>query len=213
MSSKALPVLVLGAVLLIAAASTWALFQSLRTNTPRGVTTSGEPFEPRVPDFAFTDQSGNSATAELLDGRYTVLDFMFTNCPLWCPGMTQAMAQVQDATAGGSLRFMSISIDGEHDSPERLAAWAADYDADLDRWSFLTGPPSEVWPIVDELGFDVSFDEQMVLNRPDGTTMANINHPTRLLLVGPDRRVIGMFAYQSAEEIDALIDRARELAP
>ncbi|MEQ8770444.1 MAG: SCO family protein [Phycisphaerales bacterium] len=213
MSNKAFPAVVIGVVALIAFGSTWALLKSLTQSAPRGVTTSGEPFEPRVPDFEFTDQSGNRVTAGILDGHYTVLDFMFTNCPLWCPGMTQAMAQVQDATAGGSLRFLSISIDGSRDTPERLAEWAAEYDADLDRWSFLTGAPNQVWPIVGALGFDVSFDDQLTLNLDDGSTMANINHPTRLLLVAPDRRVIGMYAYQSPEDIDALIERARELAP
>lgn len=213
MSNKALPLIVLVVVAVIAFASTWALLQSFNARGSQASTTTAEPFEPRVPDFQFTDQAGKRVSAAQLDGHYTVLDFMFTNCPLWCPGMTEAMTYVQEETAGGSLRFMSISIDGDHDTPERLSEWADTYEADLDRWSFLTGPPSEVWPIAGALGFDVSFDDQMMLNRPDGSQMANINHSTRLLLVGPDRRVIGMYAYQHTEEVEALIRRARELAP
>ncbi len=213
MNSKAFPGLVLGIVTLLALGSTWMLVRAYQTRSAPAQLTPALADGPRVPDFSFTDQHGSTITASQLDGHYTVLDFMFTNCPLWCPGMTRAMAEVQNASAGSSLRFMSISIDGDHDTPERLAQWAADYGADQNRWSFLTAPPSNVWPIVGALGFDVSFDEQMTLNRPDGTTMANINHPTRLLLIGPDRTVIGMYSYQHAEELESLIETASELAP
>src|ERR1043166_9280331 len=58
-----------------------------------------DPFAPEdpaagleVPAFAMTDQDGAAASESLLLGHVTILDFIFTNCPFVCPGMTMAMS-------------------------------------------------------------------------------------------------------------------------
>ncbi|MEZ6319414.1 MAG: SCO family protein [Phycisphaerales bacterium] len=169
------------------------------------------PPGPAVPAFGLTDQNGNPVDESILDGRYTVVDFIFTSCPLYCPTMTAEMKRIQDATAGTGLRFLSLSIDGEVDTPERLLAWGEAYGADPDRWVFATGAPASVWAIARTLGFDVSLEDDDI-TKADGSVAANINHPTRLILVGPDRRVIDMAAYTVPGEVDALIAKARKLA-
>jgi cytochrome oxidase Cu insertion factor (SCO1/SenC/PrrC family) len=160
-----------------------------------------------VPDFNLIDRQGNPITHAELDGRYTVLDFFFTSCPLWCPGMSTAMAQVQRETAGTKARLMSISIDGQNDTPAIINRYANDYGADPARWKFATGDPAVVASIVrDGLKFEIG-DESLTA---DG--VRNIDHPTRLILVGPDRRVVGLYRYDDPEDIRALIQRVRELA-
>jgi protein SCO1/2 len=49
-------------------------------------------------------------------------------------------------------RFVSITLDPEHDSPEVLAAHAKARGVDLEHWSFLTGPPDEVQAVVRSFG-------------------------------------------------------------
>ncbi|GJM18780.1 MAG: hypothetical protein DHS20C14_09930 [Phycisphaeraceae bacterium] len=208
MPSKLVPVIVLGTALLAAGISTFALITLRPPATPAA---EQPPYEPVVPEFDLIDQHGAPADETILDGHYTLLDFMFTSCPLWCPGMTQTMAQVQDATQGTGLRLLSISIDGDHDTPERMGMWARSYDADPDRWAFFTGDPAHVWGVVGALGFDVSPDEDLDITRADGVTAPSLNHPTRLLLVAPDRRVIGMYSYQDEAAIQELIERVRTL--
>jgi protein SCO1/2 len=147
-----------------------------------------------IPEFAFVDQSGEPRTHEILEGRVTILDFIFTNCPFACPMMTGAMVELSGKLAGTPVRFLSISVDPERDTPERLMAYAGSNDADLGRWTFLTGNPEDVKRVVmDGLKFALQPDEGRPITLPDGGTMANIQHPTRLILVGPDRRVLGMY--------------------
>jgi cytochrome oxidase Cu insertion factor (SCO1/SenC/PrrC family) len=161
-----------------------------------------------VPEFELTDRDGNPITHAALDGHYTVLDFFFTSCPLWCPGMSQAMARVQNETKGTKARLMSISIDGDLDTPQIIDQYATRYGADPTRWAFATGDPGLVASIVkDGLKFeigDVGVD-------PDSGGRA-INHPTRLILLGPDRHVIGLYRYDDTDEVDALIAKVKQLA-
>jgi len=70
--------------------------------------------------------------AEIADGRVTIVDFIFTNCPFACPGMTGQMLRLQDKLAGTGARFLSVSVlllaggalascAGKSDSPARPA--------------------------------------------------------------------------------------------
>jgi len=159
-----------------------------------------------VPEFELIDRYNEPITHEVLDGQYTVVDFFFTSCPLWCPGMTQSMRQVQQATYGTPLRFMSISIDGDIDDPAAIDAYAELYGCDEERWDFATGDPSIVAKMVmDGLKFD--------LGDPNDTEDSGrlINHPTRLILLGPDRKVIGLYRYDDPDEVDKLIADAKKL--
>lgn len=173
------------------------------------VTPPDNPYaEFHVPDFTLTDRHGQPITHAALDGRHTVIDFFFTSCPLWCPGMTSAMVRVQNETAGTQARFMSVSIDGANDTPAIINRYANDYGVDPERWKFATGDPAVVASIVrDGLKFEIG-DESLT---SDG--VRNIDHPTRLILVGPDRRVVGLYRYDDPDDIDALIAKLKELAP
>lgn len=159
-----------------------------------------------IPEFTLIDRYNDPITHEVLDGQYTVVDFFFTSCPLWCPGMTQSMRLVQQATYGTDLRFMSISIDGDVDDPAALDQYAEAYGCDEERWDFATGDPEIVRTMVMEgLKFDLGDPSE---NEESGRL---INHPTRLILLGPDRRVIGLYRYDDPDEVDRLIADAKRL--
>jgi cytochrome oxidase Cu insertion factor (SCO1/SenC/PrrC family) len=159
-----------------------------------------------IPQFTLTDRNNEPISHEVLDDEYTVVDFFFTSCPLWCPGMTQSMLRVQQATEGTSLRFMSISIDGDVDTPEAIDQYATNYRCDPQRWAFATGDPSIVRTMVMEgLKFDLGDPNE------DDDTGRLINHPTRLILLGPDRRVLGLYRYDDPDEVDRLITDAKKL--
>ncbi len=159
-----------------------------------------------VPEFTLTDRYSEPITHEALDGQYTVVDFFFTSCPLWCPGMTQSMLRVQMATEGTDLRFMSISIDGSVDTPAVIDQYATNYRCNAERWAFATGDPSIVRTMVMEgLKFDLGDPSE------DEDNGRLINHPTRLILLGPDRTVIGLYRYDDPDEVDRLIADAKKL--
>lgn len=161
----------------------------------------------RIPEFALTDRHNQPIDQTVLDHRFTVVDFFFTDCPLYCPVMTSEMRRVQEATKGSDLQLLSISIDGENDTPERIDNYAKAFDAEPGRWRFATGDPVSVADLVlTGLKFHI---------RGRAETLAagetQLEHPTKLILIGPDRTVIGLYTYNNPDEIDELIETARKL--
>jgi protein SCO1 len=168
---------------------------------------------PAIPAFRLTDQDGKEQTDAILDGRVTVIDFIFTNCPYACPGMTAEMATAAAALKDTPVRFVSFAVDPERDTPERLRAFAAEHGADPSQWTFLTGPLETTRKIANEtLQFELRPDAARPIELADGTTINNVVHPTKLLLVGPDRRLIAMYEYSLPEDMLALVARARAAA-
>lgn len=167
----------------------------------------------RIPEFTLVDQNGDERTAEIFQGRITILDFSFTHCPFICPGMNAQMLRLQHKLRGTGVRFVSISVDPERDTPERLREYAAEIGADLSTWTFLTGDMETIKRIVTEaLGFDLRSTDTERIPLPGGGAMDNIIHPSRLLLVDERRGVIGMYQFDFEPDMDKLEYRARVLA-
>lgn len=93
-----------------------------------------------VPAVVLADQRGEHvALGEVLAQPGPLLvQFIFTSCGTICPVLTQTAAAAQREVPG--LQIVSISIDPDEDTPERLAGYARQHGASSD-WLFLTGPP------------------------------------------------------------------------
>lgn len=96
----------------------------------------------RVPDITLTDMHGVTRPAvETLDTAGPVmLNFIFTTCKTICPVLSATFTQVRTllgADAAG-VRFISVTIDPEQDTPSILRAYARKYQAGED-WRFFTG--------------------------------------------------------------------------
>ncbi len=167
-----------------------------------------------VPEFNLVDQDGNPVDQTIFEDHPTVLSFIFTHCVLICPTMTAQMHRVYTAAAGSDINFVSISVDPEHDTPARLRQYAAGFGIDHARWSFLTGESDVIHEIATQsLQFNLSEDPSQA-NRialADGSTMSNILHPSRLILVAPDRTVIGLYNPNLEEDIEELIARLKAI--
>lgn len=100
-----------------------------------------------VPDVALVGRDGGQVLlASLLDTEKPVmLNFIFTSCTTICPVMTATFASVQKELGEGrdELQLVSISIDPQYDTPERLAAYAERQRA-REPWQFLTGEPGSI---------------------------------------------------------------------
>lgn len=118
-----------------------------------------------VPEFKLTDQTGNPFGTEQLRGRVWLANFIFTRCVLSCPMQTTKMAALieeLDALEGGEeITYVSISVDPEHDSPEVLRTYGAQYDVDPARWRFLTGERDDIWEL-SRKGFKLPVEERQM---------------------------------------------------
>ncbi len=110
----------------------------------------------RLEDVALVGMDGNSTSllAELDCDKPVMLNFIFTTCTTICPVMTGVFAQVQKQLGAerDDVRMISVSIDPEFDTPQRLRDYSRRFDAGQE-WQFLTGGLQDV--IAVQKAFDV----------------------------------------------------------
>jgi protein SCO1 len=92
-----------------------------------------------VPSTTLIDENGKTVNLDSMKGSVTVYDFIFTTCSGICPIMSRNMAAVTEQVPDDAqVKFVSITVDPEHDTPEVLRKYAERFRKD-DRWIFLTG--------------------------------------------------------------------------
>jgi cytochrome oxidase Cu insertion factor (SCO1/SenC/PrrC family) len=159
-----------------------------------------------VPEFSLVGVDGAPVTQAVFDGRHTIVQFFFTACPGPCPATTRIMADAQSRARASGLRLVSISVDGGRDTPERVRDYAAGFGADESVWTFLTGPEATVQALLREgLGYTLRRDAADLITDRDGTRFANILHPTQVMLIGPDRRVIDLAVYTDEAGVERVV--------
>lgn len=114
-----------------------------------------EPGSYRLPPIravaggAVLDQDGRRHDLwDLVQGRITVLAFMYTRCDDVCPTATLQMSVLQDLAAkekrlAKQVHLVSMSFDPDHDTPSVMAEHAAHWrsnQAGTPEWHFLTAP-------------------------------------------------------------------------
>jgi len=95
-----------------------------------------------VPDVKLVRDDGKTVMLgeELNDGRPVVLTFIYTSCTTVCPMTSHTLAQLETklGSAKSSVHLMSITIDPEQDTPQRLHEYAKSYSAGPE-WQHYTG--------------------------------------------------------------------------
>lgn len=99
-------------------------------------------------DFSYTDIEGNNVTLKNTNGKARVLYFFFSHCPDVCPPSTFLLSQVQEELKkeglfGKEVQFLSVTIDPERDTPERLKEFGDSFEVDYSGWKFLRGDEKE----------------------------------------------------------------------
>lgn len=95
-----------------------------------------------IPKLTLLREDGSRASfpRELDDGRAVLVHFIFTSCTTVCPMLSHVFAKLQRELGpdAGKVHLVSISIDPEYDTPERLAAYAEKLGAGPG-WNHYTG--------------------------------------------------------------------------
>lgn len=101
----------------------------------------------KLPDLTLVDMTGDRIRllAEVEGDRPVMLNFIFTTCTTICPVLSATFSQVEQQLGPerDGVRMISITIDPEYDTPERLRAYAARYHAGP-QWQFLTGDLEDI---------------------------------------------------------------------
>src|SRR6266849_5593289 len=91
---------------------------------------------------------------DVIKVKIVLISFIYTNCPDICPLTTARLTQVEDQLGeivGRDIFFVSMTVDPERDSPERLKSFAEAFAAGPG-WLFLTGKPEDIRAINYKLG-------------------------------------------------------------
>jgi len=156
----------------------------------------------QIPDARVYDQDGklHSFYSDLVKGKTVAINFIFTTCTGVCPPMTATMRRVQQDLPARwpAIQLISVSVDPETDTPERLRDFAAKFHAGPG-WTFVTGDKTEIDSILRALGVAV----------------ANKNDHTPMILIGnePRHQWTQMYGLSSPTALVQAITKAADLAP
>jgi protein SCO1 len=110
----------------------------------------------KVPDVIVLDQDNHLLHfyGDLVQGKTVAVNFIFTTCTTICPPLTANFASVQRKMlkrGEKNLHLISVSVDPENDTPARLKAYAAMFNAQPG-WTFVTGSRSQLEKIWNAFG-------------------------------------------------------------
>lgn len=148
-----------------------------------------------VSDIVLTNQLGKQVSLNNdLKGKILIVDFFFTKCPDVCPKLTSNMLLLQKAfkkdtkseiNYDTTMRFISITVDPAHDSVPALRAYADRFNANHDRWWFLTGNRAAI--------YNYARNELHVTMQPGDGGAEDFIHSQKMVLIDQDRYIRGYY--------------------
>ncbi len=157
-------------------------------NSPNdGISEITPPIE--VENFVLTDQNGEEIALADLQGKPVLISWGFTNCPDICPLTLREMRQIRNdlGEQGDDVNFVFVSVDGERDTPQRLAQYFATLDTEFVYG--MTGDPERVREIGAPLGVDFAYTE------PDENGFYTVNHTAGMFLLDEEGNWIRRYTY------------------
>ena len=148
-------------------------------------------------EFELTERSGKSIQSQDLRGEPYIACFFFSTCPGTCTRQSNQMQLLQNKFKGKPIKFVSISVDPEIDTPDVLSEYADKFQANKDRWLFLTGDMGYIIRIGTEKFFLSGVEKR--------------GHPDKFCLVDAQGDLVGSYSWQAQAERDLLTAHANEL--
>ena len=147
-----------------------------------------------VPEFTLTNQDGKPVKLSHFRGKALLITFIYTRCPLpdFCPRVTKNFAAVERALAAdpalyGKTHLICASFDPEHDTPDRLKAYGAEYMGSaapkaFAHWDFAASTKQNLPEMA-------KFFDLGLTSEADAT----ITHTLSTTLIGPDGKVVQFY--------------------
>ena len=124
------------------------------------------------------DQFGEITGLDRYKGQPVLVTMFYTSCPHVCPLLISTIKLTESklsAEERADLRVLTISIDPERDTPEKLREMLERHSVDTSRWSMTRSQPGDLRTIAGV--FSVRYKQL-----PDG----EFNHTTRIVLLDRD---------------------------
>jgi protein SCO1 len=195
----------------------WVAFAAVALAVPMGALFFRQSVAPdlpllgALPAFTLVAEDGKPFGRDDLLGRVWIADFVFTSCSDACPRLQAKMKKLQDRLIpleqGGNIGLLSISVDPERDTPQKLKEYGETFGARAGLWRSLTGEQKEVERTVVR-GFHTAMAKMPREDADPHLEAFEIMHGERLVLVDRMGRIRG---YYDADDRDRLLRDARAL--
>ena len=147
--------------------------------------------------FSLTERSGRMVKSDELLGEPYVVCFFFSTCPGTCKRQSSEMRLLQSKFKDRPIKLVSISVDPEVDTPEVLKEYANAFNADKDRWLFLTGSLDDIIKVGTEMFFLPGVERR--------------GHPDRFCLVDAKGDLVGSYLWVEPEQRELLSAHIEDL--
>jgi protein SCO1/2 len=142
-----------------------------------------------VPDFSFTNQSGQRISFKQYRGSILLVTFIYTRCPFpdFCPRMSGNFAEIYKQLgtnpALARAHLLSISFDPQHDTPKILRDYGFSVahtrePALFNHWEFAAPSPADLSKIANYFALTI---------KPEGGL---ITHNLSTAVIGPDGKIV-----------------------
>ena len=126
-------------------------FQTLKYVGPKTVVTTDAGVDTvyyEIPEFDLQGTNGGAVNNETMYSTIYVLSFFFATCPTICPAMNFHLNEVERRFKGyPEFEMVSITVDPEKDTPEKLAQYQKVNNYNADKWRFLTGDKAHIYAL------------------------------------------------------------------
>jgi len=159
-----------------------------------------------IPPFQFVNQNGENVHSKSFEGKILIVDFFFSTCPTICIKMTKNMASLQLKLKDDhfqNVHLLSFTVNPEQDTPEVLLKYAEKNEADLNRWTFLTGPKEQLYELGVK-GYQLPAQE-------DALAPGGFLHSEYFVLVDENSHIRGYYNGTDVNEMTRLLNDVKML--
>lgn len=157
-------------------------------------------------DLSAVNRDGREVTLGEMRHKVYVAGYQYTDCPAGCLGMASVMTRLEEVF-GADPRFglVSISVNPEGDTPEKMDAWVKDKGVDSDDWWFLTGDGDEIRDyMLSQFKF---YATEKITDPAIRASQGEFAHDQRLVLVDGDANIRGFYSVMDLERGDLEYER------
>lgn len=149
MNNSALPYWLALMVLVAASYGGWKWYQVQQFQSSQN--TGGIEFEgPPLEEFELTERNGQPFRSHDMLGKVWVATFFFASCEGACPRLNANIQHLHNLKPLEDVTWVSITVDPETDTLEKLREYANRFEADPNRWLFCRGD----FPYVQKIAHD-----------------------------------------------------------
>jgi protein SCO1/2 len=148
-----------------------------------------------IPDFSLQDQDGKAVSLETLKNKILIVNFFYSTCPNICGQVNKNITKLAAQYAHNKItKFISITVDPQHDNAAVLKQYGIKFDADSTRRLFLTGDTAVIYPLARQ-GFLVN-----ALDEGNG----NFVYSDKVMLIDESHHIRGYYSGTSDDDMDRL---------